>query len=178
MSYPVQWIGHPIANDPCYGGELHFGDPASKLRVEKDPCATAWKGTSCVEAATAAGTTAEAGGASPEGLPCTGAVAVTGIGDGPRTATGGKAAGGVNVVMEGDQDRSLESEGRKTHPRTGTGPSVRDAHAAGGAREAVPAGDVDTQRDDEDDEAFMVGSREIVSWAILCDETKQEPELV
>ncbi|CAM9967808.1 unnamed protein product, partial [Hapterophycus canaliculatus] len=29
--------GHPIANDPCYGGELHFGNPEAKRRAEENP---------------------------------------------------------------------------------------------------------------------------------------------
>lgn len=39
-----QWLGHPIANDPCYGGELFFGDPDAKRRVEQDPATRGWRG--------------------------------------------------------------------------------------------------------------------------------------
>lgn len=39
----IQWINHPIANDPCYGGELFFGDPEARLRAEQDPATQGWR---------------------------------------------------------------------------------------------------------------------------------------
>ena len=31
----LQYLGHPIGNDPNYGGEMHFGDPLAKEMCEK-----------------------------------------------------------------------------------------------------------------------------------------------
>lgn len=39
-----QWINHPIANDPCYGGELFFGDADAERRAEQDPRTRGWRG--------------------------------------------------------------------------------------------------------------------------------------
>jgi hypothetical protein len=31
----LEFLGHPIANDPCYGGELYYGDPNGKAMCEQ-----------------------------------------------------------------------------------------------------------------------------------------------
>jgi hypothetical protein len=31
----LQLLGNPIANDPCYGGELYYGDPARRMKAEQ-----------------------------------------------------------------------------------------------------------------------------------------------
>jgi 23S rRNA-/tRNA-specific pseudouridylate synthase len=35
----LQWLGHPICNDTCYGGELHYADPGAASEAEE---AQAW----------------------------------------------------------------------------------------------------------------------------------------
>lgn len=30
----LQWLGHPIANDPCYGGALFASDPVAQARAK------------------------------------------------------------------------------------------------------------------------------------------------
>ncbi|CAM9950708.1 unnamed protein product [Discosporangium mesarthrocarpum] len=38
----LQWVGHPIANDPCYGGDMFFGDPEAKDKTNTADLPRSW----------------------------------------------------------------------------------------------------------------------------------------
>eukprot|EP00903_Cladosiphon_okamuranus_P019106 g17580.t1 len=127
----LQWTGHPIANDPCYGGELHFGNPEAKRRADENPASEGWKG---VSAKSEAGTEEPVGG---------GGHSVAGSSRPPGATsslgTNGAPQHEVAVPRSADDSASAAAE------ELGSPPTL-----------AVPGYDTSAQREGEDDEAFMV----------------------
>lgn len=127
---PQKWAGHPIANDPCYGGELHFGNPEAKRRAEENPAGEGWKGVP-----------REVG--SPQG---------------PQEGKSDSGALGQQPGAPGAPSASKDSA-QASGGEAVAGRDNEEDKAAAVAAVAVPAGDVEGQREGEDDEAFMVSRR-------------------
>eukprot|EP00752_Nemacystus_decipiens_P001362 g1351.t1 len=157
----LQWTGHPIANDPCYGGELHFGNPEAKRRAEESPASEGWKGVPSRSAEAVKGQGGDSvhqPGASP---------AASGNGAGAEAVEGG---GGDGAARGEAVESSTQPPGAVSSPETNGAPPAAvavpsaagdDAAAAaeevGGPAAVVPRNDgAGAQREGEDDEAFMV----------------------
>lgn len=147
-----QWTGHPIANDPCYGGELHFGDPAAKRRAEENPASEGWQGVAkrSTEALNGhSGDVVRQPGTSSE---------ASESGAGAEVAVGGGGDWAVTGSSSTQQPGATSSPA--THgalPGAATVPSAaRDNASAAAAAAAVPGDDAGARRDGEDEEAFMV----------------------
>lgn len=174
----LQWAGHPIANDPCYGGELYFGDAEAKLRAEANSSTEGWKGTSrskaaAAAAAAAAATAAEAAAAMaaaaaaiPIGGPDSESSELVKINGGEtRTTVGVDAAAPiVDKATEGKGGGGGEGAGQDEGggPEGSASGASRDKPSTE-AEEMVAGGeDIEVQRDGEDDEAYMVGGTQHV----------------
>ena len=160
-----QWAGHPIANDPCYGGELHFGNPEAKRRAEENPASEGWKGVPARSAEALKvqdGDSVHQPGASS---------AASGSGANGEAGVGG--GGGGDGAPQGETSgRNSQPPGATGSPETSGAPSgavavpraARDDAAAAPDEVGVPAAaavapgvdDASTQREGEDDEGFMV----------------------
>lgn len=156
-----QWIGHPIANDPCYGGELHFGDPEAKRRSDEDTSTRGWKGTSRDRAQIEAASAAASASAS----------AASAAGAQPATAKGAPneealKAGGEGATIEGNRDRDGDGKADGSQHQTPettsnviggrSGARGEEAASIGESAGEEVAGNIEAQRDGEDDDAFMV----------------------
>ncbi len=177
-------MGHPIANDPCYGGELHFGNPEAKRRAEENPGFEGWKGVPGGSPRALKGRRGD-GESAQQPMPSSAAVE-------NGTAAAVAPSAGADVVVDGGssaQQRQETAAGSAPQP-AGSPDAAASAGATRGGASATatgagaplaeagvgmaPGNDAGAKRDGEDDEAFMVSNANGRRRAGSCRRSQEE----